>query len=28
VRAGDSLDRIRADMQRGEFDDQPPPGAA
>jgi len=22
------LDRIRADMQRGEFDDQPPPGAA
>lgn len=28
VRAGDSLDRIRADMQRGAFDDEPPKPAA
>lgn len=28
VRAGDSLNRIRADMQRGAFDDEPPKPAA
>lgn len=28
TRAADSLDRIRADMQRGAFDDEPPPSAA
>lgn len=27
VRAGDSFDRIRADVQRGAFDDEPPPAA-